>query len=224
MTDAAEPPARDSGVSAPDSGVPAPDSRVSAPDSGVSAPDADLAALTDDVPALTASAEPAPTGRRALVAFASKYGGNAEVAVAIGETMAGAGLHVDVCPAAEVPSLAGYDAVILGSGLYSATWLRDANKFIRTHRAALEGLPVWLFSSGPLDHSADTAELPMSPHVAEVLRDLPIRQHRTFGGRLLPETPEVKAGIVARHRIGDFRDFDRIRAWATAIAASVIAE
>ena len=204
--------------------LPAPDAEASALADGTSGPVAEASALADQAFALAASGEPAPAALRVLVAFASKYGGNAEVAAAIGETMAAAGLLVDVCPAAEVPSLAGYDAVILGSGLYSATWLRDANKFIRTHRAALEGLPVWLFSSGPLDHSADTAELPMSPHVAEVLRDLPIRDHRTFGGRLLPETPEVKAGIVARHRIGDFRDFDRIRAWATAIAASVIAE
>ncbi len=73
---------------------------------------------------------------------------------------------------------------------------------------------MWLFSSGPLDRSADFDDIPMTPHVAEAVGDLPIRGHRTFGGRLLADAPEVAAGIIATHRTGDYRDFDAIRAWA----------
>jgi menaquinone-dependent protoporphyrinogen oxidase len=158
---------------------------------------------------------------RVLVAYASKHGSNADVAGAIADVLSAAGLSVAVAPAAEVRSLADFDAVVLGSGLYSATWLRDANRFLRTHRGALSALPVWLWSSGPLDRSADFDDIPMTAHVADALGAQPIRGHRTFGGYLAADAPEVSAGIIATHRTGDYRDFDAIRTWAGEIAASL---
>jgi menaquinone-dependent protoporphyrinogen oxidase len=160
-------------------------------------------------------------GVRVLVAFASKHGSNGEIAEAIAAVLRDRGLAVDVVPAADVRSLAGFDAVLLGSGLYSATWLRDANRFVRTHREALAALPIWLWSSGPLDRSADFDDIPMTAHVTEAIGGLPIRGHRTFGGRLVADAPEVAAGIIATHRTGDHRDFDAIRAWAQEVAAAL---
>jgi menaquinone-dependent protoporphyrinogen oxidase len=166
--------------------------------------------------------DPATDGSRpVLVAYATKHGSNVEVAEAIAGVLRDDGLSVDVVPAAEVRSVRPYRAVVLGSGLYSATWLRDANRFIRTHRAALSTIPVWLWSSGPLDRSADFDDIPMTTHVAEALGGLPIRGHRTFGGRLDADAPEVAAGIIATHRTGDHRDFDAIRAWAREIAVAL---
>ena len=159
---------------------------------------------------------------RVLVAYATKHGSNGEVAEAIAGVLRDRGLLVDVRPAAEVRSLAGYGAVVLGSGLYSATWLRDANRSIRTHRRALSALPVWLWSSGPLDRSADFDDIPMTAHVTAAIGGLPIRGHRTFGGRLAADAPEVAAGIIATHRTGDFRDFDAIRAWAWEIGDALV--
>jgi len=159
--------------------------------------------------------------RRVLVAYASKHGSTGEIAEVIAVILRAGGLAADVVPAARVRSLDGYGAVILGSGLYSATWLRDANRFVRTHRAGLSGLPVWLYSSGPLDRSADFDDIPMTAHVSEAVGDLPIRGHRTFGGRLREDAPEVAAGILATHRTGDYRDWDAVRAWAGEIASSL---
>jgi menaquinone-dependent protoporphyrinogen oxidase len=166
---------------------------------------------------------PAHEGPRphVIVAYATKHGSAAEISAAIVEVLREAGLEAEARPAAEVRSLRRCDAVILGSGLYSATWLREANRFVRAHSKALAGLPVWLFSSGPLDRSADFDDIPMTAHVAEAIDGLAIRGHRTFGGRLVPEAPEVAAGIIATHRTGDFRDFDAIRAWAREIAAAL---
>jgi hypothetical protein len=48
--------------------------------------------------------------------------------------------------------------------------------------------------------------------------------HRTFGGRLLPGTPGVDEALLATHRVGDFRDFVTIRAWAAEVAAALSAE
>ena len=158
---------------------------------------------------------------RVLVAFASKYGSNREIAEAIGAVLLEEGIPAEVRPAADVRTLRGYDAVVLGSALYAATWLKDANRFVRAHRKALAAARVWLWSSGPLDRSADFDDIPMTAHVAEVVDGIGIRGHRTFGGRLLADAPEVEAGIIATHRTGDFRDFDAIRAWARHIASAL---
>jgi len=159
-----------------------------------------------------------------LVAYASKHGSTREIAETIGETLDAAGLTVDVRPARDVRDLTPYGAVVLGSALYSAHWQREANRFIKAHRDALRDRPVWLFSSGPLDQSANQADIPMTEHVGRDVEPVGARGHRTFGGRLLPGTPGVDEALLATHRTGDFRDWDAIRGWARGIAEALLAE
>ncbi len=158
-----------------------------------------------------------------LVASATKYGSTAEIAEAIGEVLREAGHEVDVRGARDVPRLTAYDAVILGSGLYSAHWLRTANRFVKRHLAELQLRPVWLFSSGPLDHSAEFDDIPLTEHVEPIVAPIGARGHRTFGGRLLEGTPGIDDALLATHHVGDFRDWDRIRAWAGEIALALSA-
>ena len=107
----------------------------------------------------------------------------------IGESLREAGHDVDVRPARDVSRLTGFEAVVLGSALYSAHWRRDANRFAKRHLAALQQIPVWLFSSGPLDRSADFDNIPVTEHVEPEVAPIGARGHRTFGGRLLAGTP-----------------------------------
>ncbi len=158
---------------------------------------------------------------RVLVAYASKLGSTKEIARAIGQVLRDAGAEVDVLAAANIRDISPYDAVILGSALYAAHWQRDANRFVTRHLAALQARPVWLFSSGPLDRSADWGRLPVTPAVALTTDPIGARDHRTFGGRLLTDAP-VDPQVLATHPIGDFRDWEAIRAWATGIAGEVI--
>ncbi len=158
-----------------------------------------------------------------LVTYASKHGSTREIATAVGDTLRDAGLDVDVMDARRVRDLEPYDAVILGSALYAAHWRRDANRFVARHLAALQRRPVWLFSSGPLDRSADAGTLPAAPSVALTTDPIGARAHRTFGGRLLADTPGLDPQILATHPVGDFRDFDAIRAWAARIAHELVA-
>jgi menaquinone-dependent protoporphyrinogen oxidase len=157
-----------------------------------------------------------------LVAFATKHGSTGEIAAAIGSALRDAGLEADVRSARDVPTIAPYDAVVLGSALYSAHWQRDANRFVKRHLAALQKRPVWLFSSGPLDHSAEFGDIPLTEHVAPDLAPIGARGHRTFGGRLLEGTPGVDASMLATHRVGDFRNWDHIAAWAREIARALL--
>ena len=158
-----------------------------------------------------------------LVAYATKHGSTAEIAEAIGAVLREAGHEVDVRNARDVQRIDRYAAVVLGSALYSAHWQRDANRFVKRHLAALREVPVWLFSSGPLDHSAEFDDIPLTEHVAPDVAPIGARGHRTFSGRLLEGTPGVDPGLLATHRVGDFRNWDHIRAWAVEIALALTA-
>jgi menaquinone-dependent protoporphyrinogen oxidase len=61
----------------------------------------------------------------------------------------------------------------------------------------------------------------MTVHVEAEVASIRPRGHRTFGGRLLPDTPGVPAEMLATHRVGDFRNWDQIRDWARGIAAEL---
>ncbi|MEW6224509.1 MAG: flavodoxin domain-containing protein [Chloroflexota bacterium] len=160
---------------------------------------------------------------RVLVAYATKHGSTREVAEEIGRELRQQGLDTDVAEARLVRDLAPYDAVVLGSALYAAHWQRDANRFVARHLAALQARPVWLFSTGPLDRSADAGLLPAPPSVALTTGPIGARAHRVFGGRLLADTPGLDPQVLATHPVGDFRDWAAIRAWAQGIAAALAA-
>ncbi len=154
-----------------------------------------------------------------LVAYASKLGSNAEIAEVVAATLRESGHHASAHPVREVRGLDGWDAVVLGSAIYAAHWQRDANRFVAKFRDGLRVRPLWLFSSGPLDERLAREDLPLSPSATELTAGLGVRGHRTFGGRLLADAP-VDPQVLKTHPIGDFRDWDIIRAWAAAIAPS----
>jgi menaquinone-dependent protoporphyrinogen oxidase len=160
---------------------------------------------------------------RVLVAYATKLGSTGEIARAIAAALKLRGHQAEAMPVREVRSIETWDAVVLGSALYAAHWQRDANKFVVRHREALAERPVWLFSSGPLDPRLAAANLPITEHAASIVGGIPYREHRTFGGRLAPDAP-VDPQVLKTHPIGDFRDWEVIRAWAGSVAAALRAE
>lgn len=165
------------------------------------------------------------TAPLALVAYGSRNGGTAEIARWIGETLITEGVDAEVRPAAAVQDLRPYAAVVLGSGVYEGRWLRGAVRFARRHRKALLDVPVWLFSSGPLDSSASDSDLPPVPSANRIADLLDTREHVTFGGRLIPGARGLIARtILSRGTGGDFRDRDRISAWAQRIAREIVVQ
>lgn len=159
---------------------------------------------------------------RVLVAYGTKNGSTAEIAGVIADALQQEGLRSEARPAAEARDVSGYEAVVLGGALYAGRWHRDAVRFARRHEHALAERPVWLFSSGPLDASAGERDIPAVPSAAHAANLLDAREHVTFGGRL----EEGARGFIARMivkqgRGGDFRDMERIRAWARGIAREI---
>lgn len=156
---------------------------------------------------------------RVLVAYGTKNNATAGIAEMIGEALRGEGMSADVLPASTVADISAYGAVILGGSLYMGRWHRDAVHFARRHRKALNEHPVWLFSSGPLDTGASERDIPPVAGVRRLARRLDAHAHATFGGSL-DENPRGRLGrmMADSGRAGDFRDPERIRAWAVGIA------
>jgi len=165
-----------------------------------------------------------------LVAFATKHGGTAGIAEAIGHTLRQSGdLTVDVRPAGEVRDLDGYRAVIVGSAVYMGKWQEDAIEFLKRFERELRERPVWLFSSGPTGGSADAdtavARAATSPdavlapgEVAKRAQRFGARGHATFAGRVSDEANGLLERWMPR---GDWRDFALVATWARAIGAEL---
>jgi menaquinone-dependent protoporphyrinogen oxidase len=158
---------------------------------------------------------------RVLVAWGSKRGGTEGIARILGEELARAGFDVTTRAAAEVRNVAGYDAAIIGGALYANRWHRDARALVASNVGGLRRIPVWLFSSGPLDDSAAREQIPPVTQVAVLMERIGARGHVTFGGRLTPDAKGFPAAAMARTRSGDWRDPARVRAWAAEVAEAL---
>jgi len=160
-----------------------------------------------------------------LVAYGTIGGGTGEIAGWIAEELRSAGLTVHLMPAGEVTDVADYEALVLGSAVYAAGWHSDVRNFAHHFAGRFADRPAWLFSSGPLGTSADDGPLPPGRHAEEAMRVLPAHVHVTFGGRMTSEAHGWLghlAGQLARTgHSGDFRNPQRVRAWAREIAGEI---
>jgi len=138
------------------------------------------------------------------------YGGVWEIAEAIGVALQQRGMDADVRPVASVDDVMEYDAVILGGAVRKNKWDKDALKFARRFAGDLIMVPVWLFSSGPLDDSAEQHVIPPVPSAAKAMSRLDARAHMTFGGF----RPEARRRFRRSTPEADFRNFERVSAWA----------
>lgn len=159
-----------------------------------------------------------------LVAYATKHGATAEIAEKIAQTFRQAGLGADVLPTDRVSDLTRYQAVVLGSAVYLGRWRKEATRFLKANEKALAERPVWLFSSGPTGEG-DPVALTQDWHFPKALQPIAdrIRPRDTavFHGALnVKKLNLVEKWMIKNVKapLGDFRDWDAITSWATAIA------
>lgn len=154
---------------------------------------------------------------KVLVAASSRHGSTDELAHAIGATIAGRGVCVEVRRLEEVESVLPYDALVLGSAVYMDRWLKEARHFVEEHREGISTRPTWLFSSGPIGGGTEFD----ATALVEATR---ARDHHLFGGRLVKASLGIReraiAGLVHAEE-GDHRDWAAVAAWATAIARTL---
>jgi menaquinone-dependent protoporphyrinogen oxidase len=183
---------------------------------------------------------------RVQVVYASRHGGTAGIAVRIAEILRTEGDDVVVADAADRPDPSGFDAYVIGSGVYIGSWLKEGTEFLERNQSMLATRPVWLFSSGPLPGSSketdatDSLTLALGPEegpgsggrkkIAALSVTIQPRDHRVFLGAFNPNQPpksmqERLVRMMPASKqilpVGDFREWDAIEAWAREIGAMV---
>lgn len=185
--------------------------------------------------------------RRVQVVYASRHGGTAGIAERIAEVLRTEGADVVMADAAERPDANGFDAYVIGSGVYLGSWLKEGAEFLERNQSTLATRPVWLFSSGPLPGSSKTPEaadpltLALGPaegpgsgghkKIDALSAAIHPRDHRVFLGAFNPNDPPksmqerlVRLLPASKQLLpaGDFREWDAIEAWAREIAAELV--
>ena len=161
---------------------------------------------------------------RILVAYASRYGATREIAEAIAGVLGEHGHEVEVRTAEEVTKMTPYDAVILGSAIYSGNWLPEARELFESFQEELVTRSVWLFSSGPTV-TADPVEVMRGWTFPEALAPLAAKVKAEgialFAGKIDAEKLSAQDWLINRSMrgvVGDFRNWEQIAAWAKRIA------
>ena len=167
---------------------------------------------------------------KVLVTYASKHQSTKEIASFIGNVLKENELDADVLDVDDVNHPEDYSAVIIGSAVYLGQWLKSATNFIRHYQNQLAKQPVWIFSTGPTgngepDKLLDGFLVPEQIHATLML--IKPRHVILFHGRL--DKPQLGFGErlmvnAVKAPMGDFRDWDMIRAWTNRIVAELKSE
>jgi menaquinone-dependent protoporphyrinogen oxidase len=156
---------------------------------------------------------------RILVTFATKTGCTQGVAEKIGEVLGGGGAEVALAAAGDAPDPAGFDAVIVGSGVRAGHWHRQATKWVEANASALAGKPLALFTVGltmaDKPEKADEVRAYTDPMLQKTgLKPVDIG---LFAGWFKPgEFGFLGRTILQKMKApeGDHRDWEAIAAWA----------
>lgn len=150
---------------------------------------------------------------RALIVYGTRGGGTAGLAHMMATAFEREGWRADVRDAADAPGIGDVDVVVVGGGLYAGRWVPSVRHWAARHRATLKIVPVWFFSSGPLDDSARAGDLAPTAGVAKLAREIEVSGHMTFGGYLDQHPKGFIARQMAKRSAGDWRDADQVAEW-----------
>lgn len=159
-----------------------------------------------------------------LVTYASKYGATAGIAEKVASLLEAAGLEVALLPINQGIDLAPYRAVVWGSPIYVGRWRPEAVHFLENQLDALNTRDVWLFSSGPTGEGDPTDLLDGWSYPRqheELIEQVAPHDVKLFHGAIDPnKIDELEKNTIKQRNVevGDFRDWEMITAWGTAIA------
>lgn len=162
---------------------------------------------------------------RILVAYTTKKGSTAEVALAIAKELETTGAAVTVADMTTVGSLAGYNAVVIGTPVYTGKVMRDAAIFARRHRDSLIRVPVAGFVTGIAPVYPSTGDVTaFTRQLEEALSPVQPVAVTMFAGRLdAARLSFIERGMTSLLKVptGDFRDWAAIAAWARDLPAKM---
>jgi menaquinone-dependent protoporphyrinogen oxidase len=158
---------------------------------------------------------------RILVAYASKLGSTGEVAQAIGEQLTARGFVADVMRVGDVPDVAPYGSLLLGSAVRMGRWLPEAVDFLEQKAGPFAGKSVSYFTvcmTMQEDTPANRARAQAITGPVRAIREPAAEAF--FAGRMDFSKLSLLEQTILRAKKspeGDFRDWDTIRAWGQQI-------
>jgi len=160
--------------------------------------------------------------RKGLVVYATRAGSTGEVAHAISERLCAMGFDAEVQPVESVRSLAGFQALVLGSAIRYGAWLPEMTKFIESRRSELAQLPVAIFTLHMQALATDAASQGQRAGYTKAVRAVVTpRDEVFFAGKVDLATLsffERLAVKLVKSPVGDMRDWGPIRQWADGLA------
>jgi len=161
--------------------------------------------------------------KKILIVVASKAGSTAEIAKFMSDELNKAGANSVVQTLDKVQSLAGYDAVIVGSPIYMGKWLSEARDFVENNQQILKKVPTAYFLSClALTDPAKQKEVPN--YLADQRKLVePISEGR-FAGKLDYSKLSFFNRMIIKmvgSKEGDYRDWKAIKQWTDDFYAKV---
>jgi len=168
------------------------------------------------------------SGKKVLVAYDSKHGSTAMIAEKIGDVLCENGFQADIRPALNIDDISSYDAIVLGSPMYYATFLPGALRFLERHRTALAVTDVAVFAvstsvnkeTGMVDENlarmVRSSVLSRFPEI-EFIEPIGLMPGKYFFRKIFPvEIINLKqAGF---EEPGNLLNFDIVRSWTEGLA------
>jgi menaquinone-dependent protoporphyrinogen oxidase len=169
--------------------------------------------------------------KKVLVTYASLAGSTADVARAVGDELTAQGVLVDVLPLTQVTSLEPYGAVVVGGPMIMG-WHRATTRFLQTHRAEWQRIPVAVFVTAMTLTKTAEARIGTVPlYVDENLAKAPAKADRLTwresyalpANYVKPVIGSVKpARPVSIGVFGGRLEYARLPWWAAAFALLVV--
>jgi len=153
-----------------------------------------------------------------LVAYATRNGSTAEIALAVAKELEKTGAAVTVSDMKTILSVAGYTAVVIGAPLYMGSLVKEVAQFAGKHKERLRNMPVAAFAVGIAPKSPDPGAVGQATAALHAAIDplTPVASI-VFAGKLDPAKlsfVQRKMTELVRSPVGDFRDWVAIAAWA----------
>jgi len=159
--------------------------------------------------------------KRILVTYATRAGSTVDVATAIGKTLAARGFAVDVKPIKENPAVGEYQAVVIGSAVRVGRWVSEAVKFVTANQQALNAMPVAVFCvHGNNLEDDEPSQAARSAYLDNIRALIQPVDEAFFAGSVDPKRVSLLERVMinaVKSPVGDFRDWEKIQAWAQKI-------
>lgn len=168
------------------------------------------------------------TGKRVLVAYATRYGSTAETAGVVAEELRKQGLDATAENVLAIKMVKGFDAVVLGSPVYMGKWLVDIVEFVKTFRVDLSAIPLAAFTAGltVCSEGGDGGDGGKAAGEAVEAVRMYVDPVETglFGGKMEKKGLSFADRAIitmVRAKEGDCRDWDAIRSWSKTLPAKL---